>query len=220
MKLLLVNLSDTELQKSDFVDDFISDLVFHMDTAREQLDLYEYDCIVVHTPSADTFVWLDHFIHQNRSEGLIFMGTEAPVSDKLRAFEAGVDDYIALPMHMSELVARIKSVIRRKRYQTPAKLYVGNLVIDVFRRQIQVWDKTLKLTKTEYDIFLYLNAHRKRIVAKETLAEYLWGAKSGELDSFNILFAHIKNLRRKLLMAKSGVEVNNIYKIGYQIIET
>ncbi|HTF80750.1 MAG TPA: response regulator transcription factor [Cytophagales bacterium] len=220
MKLLLVNIGAREARD-------LHDNYFLVDTAKctieasEKTDLYEYDCLVISSEGIelDCFRWLEQLSKSNKEEGVIMMSPDHSIEHKLKAFEMGVDDYLPMPMHASEIVARIKSVTRRKKFRTNNKLYMGNLVMDLYTRKVQVWDHLLALTKTEYDILLHLNANKQRIVSKEALAEYLWGTDADQLDSFNVLFAHIKNLRRKLLAAKSGVEIKNVYKMGYQIIE-
>lgn len=221
MKLLLVNFSDTDLSDFKISQDFLHDRVSSIQQASEKFLLYEYDCLVIKIDKIEVecYGWLRQFSENNRNEGLIFLSTNDALEYKLSAFELGVDDYLVLPMHSEEIIARIKSVTRRKKFQSNSKIYIGNVVIDLYARTVFVWDRPLKLTKTEYDILLHLHANKLRVVSKELLAEYLWGDDVDNLESFNILFAHIKNLRKKLLNAKSGVEIKNVYKVGYQIIE-
>jgi DNA-binding response OmpR family regulator len=84
---------------------------------------------------------------------------------------------------------------------------------------VLVWNNPINLTRKEYDILLYLISNKNRVVSKITLAEYIWGDNSSELDSFDTLFAHIKNLRKKLKSAKAEVDFKSIYGVGYQIVE-
>lgn len=222
MKLLLVGILAAHTQALKNSDEFLCDWSPDIERAQALMNLYEYDCVLIGIAGneAYTWFWLQEMNNENKNEGIICVSDKDLIADRLKAFELGADDYFTLPMHDLEMSARIKSVVRRKRFHTSSKVYMGNLVIDLYNRKIGVWDQTLALTKTEYDLLLYLCAQRKRVVAKEALAEYLWGQKVDDLDSYNLLFAHLKNLRKKLLLAKAGIEIKNIYKMGYQIIET
>jgi DNA-binding response OmpR family regulator len=197
------------------------ELALGYDQASEMTFLYEYDCILlgVDKEKDRTFEWLTSFVEENRREGILIISSLDTLEIKLRAFDLGVDDFLTIPYHPSELLARIKAVVRRKKFDTGGKLYFGNLMIDLMTFKIWVWNTPLKLTKKEYDILLHLIANKNKVVSKTALAEYLWGENLDNMSSYNFLIAHIKNLRKKLLNAKAGIDIQNSYGIGYQIIE-
>lgn len=221
MKLLLVNISVNALIDAKEQNNLLIDAADDVRTASEKAELYPYDCIVVLIDRIEqqAFDWLQNLAEGNRKEGIVLVSKSNSVEQKIKAFDLGVDDFVVLPIDTSEFLARVKAIVRRKTFNTKSKLYIGHLVIDTFSRNVKVWDKTLGLTKTEYDILLHLIANKDKVISKVALAEYLWGDEVDQLDSYNVLFAHIKNLRKKILAAKGGIEIQNVYRVGYQIIE-
>jgi DNA-binding response OmpR family regulator len=189
--------------------------------ATEKLALYEYDCILLNyvENSNDIFDFMLLHEQNNNIGGLIVLSPDTAVENKVKLLNMGADDFITTPFHFSELIARTTAVIRRKKFQTNNKIYFANLVIEFHIRTVFVWNNSIDLTKKEYEILLYLVGNKDKIVSKLSLAEYLWGDDTDHMDSFNILAAHIKNIRRKLKEAKAEIEIKNSYGVGYQIIE-
>jgi DNA-binding response OmpR family regulator len=93
------------------------------------------------------------------------------------------------------------------------------MLIEFDKRMVSVWNDRINFTRKEYDIFLHLVANKDKVVSKLELAEYSWGDTTDQMDSFNILSAHIKNIRKKMKEAKAETEIRNSYGVGYQIIE-
>lgn len=189
--------------------------------ASEKLALYEYDCIVLsaHLPQGKSMELLAQAASANKSEGIILLSKEGTIEERIGALDLGADDFMTLPIHFLELMARIRAIIRRKRFSAKNHLYYGNLVIDLLSNAVKVWDTPLHLTKKEYELLLYFIANKEKSLSKTTLTEYLWGDGADNMDSYNLLFAHIKNMRKKLSQAKAELEIKNVYGVGYQIIE-
>lgn len=221
MKLLLVNISINALVEAKEQGALLFDAVGSVPMASEKAELYAYDCVVVQIDGVEqnVFEWLSWLAEGNRREGIVLVSKHNEVQQKIKAFDLGVDDFVVLPIDASEFLARVKAIVRRKTFNTKTNLHIGHLVIDTFSRNVKVWDKVLSLTKTEYDILLHLIANKEKVISKLALAEYLWGDEVDQLDSYNVLFAHIKNLRKKILTAKGGIEIRNVYRVGYQLIE-
>ena len=222
MKLLLQT-SDQLIELKSFFQSQNIDCEFakSIKEASEKLYLYQYDCVVLEIDSAEseTFQLLKSCAEENKSEGLIALSSNSILENKVNILNAGADDFLTIPFQFEELFARIRAVIRRKRFDTRAKLYLGNLVIDLLQNTALAWDKDLNLTKKEYELLLFLIANKTRTLTKTTLSEYLWGDQADNMDSYNLLFAHIKNLRKKLQQSKTELEIKNVYGVGYQIIE-
>jgi DNA-binding response OmpR family regulator len=189
--------------------------------ATEKLALYEYDCVLLNyvENNTDIFDFLLQQEQNNHIGGLIVLSANTAVENKVKLLNMGADDFITAPFHFLELIARTTAVIRRKKFQTNHKIYFANLVIEFHLRKVFVWNNTVDLTKKEYEILLYLIGNKDKVVSRLSLAEYLWGDDTGNMDSFNILTAHIKNIRRKMKDAKAEIEIKNSYGVGYQIVE-
>ncbi len=189
--------------------------------AAEKLALYEYDCVLLNyiENTNDIFDFLLQQEQNNHIGGLIIVSLDTAVENKVKLLNMGADDFITAPFHVSELIARTAAVIRRKKFQTNHKIYFANLMIEFHLRKVFVWNTFVDLTKKEYEILLYLIGNKDKVVSRLQLAEYLWGEDTDQMSSFNILTAHIKNIRRKMKDAKAEIEIKNSYGVGYQIVE-
>jgi DNA-binding response OmpR family regulator len=187
----------------------------------QKIDLYEYDCILldITLPDGNGLKLLEECKALKRKAGLIIISAKNSLDDKVNGLERGADDYLTKPFHLSELNARIKAVIRRKQFDTNDCVQLANLTIDLSKRSLLVDDIPVNLTKKELDILLHLIANKSHVVTKVSLAEYLWGDRIDQADSFDFLFAHLKNLKKKLCAAQAGIEIKNVYGIGYQLLE-
>lgn len=223
MKILIVGTLQHVLKPSILIwekEGWVCELALNFFQASEALSLYEYDCVLVLLEQECQLLWdiLCYLAPLNRTDGLIFMYEKISLSNKIKAFEQGADDCLEIPFSEEELYVRIKAIVRRKKFHTKNKIYFANLMIDINLHQVLVWDSVINLTKKEYEILLHLIANKNRVLSKTLLAEYLWG-NIDDMNSFDMLFAHMKNLRKKLKEAKAEIEIKNSYNIGYQIVE-
>jgi two-component system response regulator ArlR len=189
--------------------------------ASEKINLYEYDCIILNSklPDGNSLSLLKELNETRKSDGVIIVSTDSSPEDRVVALDLGADDYLSIPFHLPELNARIQAIIRRKKFNTKNKLHLGNLIIDFKSKQVQVWNSVIPFTKREHEILLYLIANKEKVVSNTMISEYLWGEETDHRESNNSLAAHIKNVRKKLNLAKAELEIKNIYGVGYQIIE-
>jgi len=210
-----------ELFKILQVEEYSCNVTHRYSEVEEWMSLYEFDCIILSDEWKEEGVLrlLDMLERNNKTDGVIIISTNQQSEHRVKLLDHGADDVLSFPFEESELKARIRAVIRRKKFNTKNKLYFANLVIDFQTKSVKVWDRSVNLTKKEYEILLFLISRKNNVSSKTELSEYLWGGEVEELDSFNILFAHLKNLRKKLSSAKAEVEIKNHYGIGYQIIE-
>ena len=129
---------------------------------------------------------------------VVVLACSAESEDILRAFDAGVDDYITKPFDPRILLARLRAVLRRSRgnVSVPAEITCDNLVIDLAARRVTIDGAEIYLTETEYNLLLELARHRNQVLLHEQLLVAVWGAKfRTEID---YLRSYIHILRRKL----------------------
>jgi len=118
--------------------------------------------------------------------------------DKVRALDAGADDYVVKPFGTDELVARIRAVLRRQADVSSGEPIVrsGDLVIDLARRAVSVGGRAVKLTPTEYELLRYLALHAGKPVTHTTLLRQVWGEYAVG-DKYNTRYV-VAQLRKKL----------------------
>lgn len=113
---------------------------------------------------------------------------------------------------------RIFALLRRKCFTSSNILECGTISINLPERTVMAGDKQLDLTKTEYDLLLFLIENRRRVVSKSALAEHLSGDVADMMDDFNFVYAHIKNLKSKLAEAGQENCIKTYYGAGYKWI--
>jgi len=187
-------------------------------SAEEKILCYQYDCIVadITLPGGSGLQLIKEFKKKNSETGIIIISAKNSLDDKIIGLDLGADDYLTKPFHLSELNARIKSIIRRRNFQGGNEIIAGEIKIVPENMQVTVKNESLELTRKEYDLLLYFISNKNRVLTKEAIAEHLWGEQSDALDSFDFVYTHLKNLRKKIL-DKGGYDyIKTIYGIGYK----
>jgi two-component system alkaline phosphatase synthesis response regulator PhoP len=139
--------------------------------------------------------------------------------DKIIGLEVGADDYLTKPFNPRELVARVKSILRRaapeRREPESKQLRHGELVIDAGRREVKVGDEEVQLAPKEFDLLWELLDHRGLVLTRDQLLERVWGYTfAGDTRTVDV---HVRQLRRKLGDASPIVTV---WGVGYKVSPT
>lgn len=186
--------------------------------AETKLAGYSYDCILldVMLPGGSGLQLLEQLRASGRRENVIIISARDAVDDRVSGLELGADDYLPKPFHISELVARVRSVLRRGRSGGSLTIDLGNISLDPSSRRVTIAGKGVDLLKKEFDILLYFMQRPEHLVDKVVLAEAVWGDYADESDNFHFVYAQIKNLRRKLEDAAANMEIRSVYGFGYK----
>ena len=139
--------------------------------------------------------------------------------DKVVGLELGADDYVTKPFHLAELNSRIKSVIRRRKFAGKKENIFNEIHIEPESAQVKVNNRPVILTKKEYELLLFFVSNQNRVLSKESIAEHLWGDNIDSADSFDFIFTHIKNLRKKIVNAGGNDYIKTVYGMGYKFTE-
>lgn len=219
MKILVIE-DEPELAASitGYLTDYTCESATSYAQALEKIDLYAYDCILLDLtlPGGDGLRLLDILKQEKRNDGIIIISARNAMEDKITGLTNGADDYIAKPFHLPELAARIYSVIRRKQFSNVNIVEQNELRIDLLAKKVFVQNSEILLTKKEFDLLLYFIGNKNKVVSKGALAEHLSGDMADMLDSHAFVYAHIKNLKRKLSEAGYGNYLKNVYGTGYK----
>ncbi len=222
MKILLVE--DEPGLRSAIVDCLVQDgyvceIAPTYALAHEKIKLYQYDCVVVDLtlPDGNGLDLIRALKADGSAAGVLIISARAALDDRLTGLGLGADDYLVKPFHLSELNARLKAIIRRRQFQGQRQLVFRDLVAWPDDGQVFVHGEPLTLTRKEYDLLLYLLANPKRVLTKEAIAEHLWGDEADASDSFDYVYTHLKNLRKKLQEKGAGDYIQTIYGLGYRL---
>lgn len=186
----------------------------------KKINNHEYDCAVVdlNLPGGDGLKLIEILRKEMPNTATIIISARNTLDDRINGLDVGADDYLTKPFNLSELNARVKAILRRKTNQMSNELIFGSLLIDLDKRSVVANETTLKLTKKEFDILVYLARNKNRVVTKDSIAEYLWGDYMDDAFSYDFIYAHVKNLRKKLVQNDCGDYLKTVYGVGYKFI--
>jgi two-component system copper resistance phosphate regulon response regulator CusR len=135
-----------------------------------------------------------------RSRGLavpvLMLTARAAVDERVEGLDAGADDYVAKPFHFSELVARVRALLRRGPVLTPSVLRVADLAIDTRTRRVERGGQHIPLTTKEYTLLAYLTRRQNEIVTRSDIIDHVWDDNFDPLS--NVIDVYIQRLRRKV----------------------
>lgn len=221
MKILIIE-DEKELAQSmaDYLygENYLCEFAASFDEALDKIVAYDYDCILLDLmlPGGDGLKILEELKSLNKQEGVIIISAKNSIEDKVKGLQIGADDYLAKPFHLSELNARIYSVIRRKHFGSTNNLIINELEVDLLAKSVKVNGKTVVLTKKEFELLVFLIGNKNRIISKSALAEHLSGDMADMLDNHGFVYAHVKNLKRKLSEAGCSDYIKTVYGMGYK----
>lgn len=222
MKLLIVEdekelaLSIQEyLQKEDYVCEIAST----MQEGREKIDYFDYDCILldIMIPGGSGLRLLEELKEDKKLDGVIIISAKDSLEDRIFSLKAGADDYLSKPFHLSELSARVQSVIRRRQLNGNNEISFREIKIDIQGKAVFINDEEIFLTRTEFELLLFMVMNKGRVISKNAILEHLSKESMMYFDNFDIVYTHIKNLKKKL-SSMSGC-IKTIYGMGYKLSE-
>lgn len=189
-------------------------------SACSKVFIYEYDCILldIMLPDGNGLDLLREASRRGLRLNVIILSAKDSVEDKVAGLQLGADDYLPKPFHLSELHARIRSLLRRVNQQVDNTMQIANLSIDTASYTVSVDGQTIELGRKEYDILMFLINRQGRLVEKQTLAEAVWGDFIDQADNFDFIYAQMKNLRKRLKEAGAQVEIKTVYGFGYKLV--
>jgi DNA-binding response OmpR family regulator len=221
MKILLIE-DEPELRKSIKLflhqEGYVVEAAPDFYKASDKTILYDYDCVLVDItlPGGSGLDIVKQLKNSKSKAGIIIISAKNSLDDKVDGLESGADDYLTKPFHLSELNARIKSVIRRRNFSGDKEIIFEEISINPDAQVVKVNNNTITLTKKEFDLLAFFISNKNRVVTKESIAEHLWGDDMDMSDSYDFIYSHIKNLRKKLVEAGANDYIITLYGAGYK----
>lgn len=197
---------------------YVCETAVDFQSAMEKVSLYDYACIIldINLPGGSGLEILKDLKSNQKADGVLIISARNSLDDRLTGLNAGADDYLIKPFHLSELAARVAAIIRRKSFEGSNSLKFEELQLDLQYKTVKVNEKVIDLTRKEYDLLLYFISNKNKVINKGAIAEHLWGDNMDMADSYDFIYTHIKNLRRKLIQAGAGDYVKSVYGMGYK----
>jgi len=141
------------------------------------------------------------------------------VEDRVLGLESGADDYLVKPFAFAELVARVRSLLRRAGSVEPLKKTLGDLVVNLEARRVSRAGKPIELTPREFDLLAYLLRQPGQVVTREMLAKDVWGEANRITPLDNVIDVHVAHLRRKLDEGHATKLIQTVRGVGFVLRE-
>lgn len=186
--------------------------------ASEKTWSYSYDCVIVDItlPDGNGLDVIEGMKKLKSTSGIIIISAKNAIEDRIRGLDIGADDYITKPFDLSELNARVKAIIRRRKFDAQNEITFKEIVVRPYDRAVFVNAEEVVLTKKEFDLLVFFISNQNRVVTKESIAEHLWGDDMDMADSYDFIYSHLKNLRKKMQEKGSPDYIQTVYGIGYK----
>jgi DNA-binding response OmpR family regulator len=187
-------------------------------SAHMKVIIFPYDVLVIDItlPDGNGLDIIKVVKAENIDVGIIIISAKNAVGDKIHGLEIGADDYLTKPFYLVELNARIKALYRRKVYRGSKEIIFNEIRINPETHEVFVNNHLMTLTKKEFDIIHFFVANRNRLLTKEAIAEHLWGDQIELVDSFDFIYTHLANLRKKITKLGGEDYIKSIYSVGYK----
>ena len=203
-RLIEINLTDAG---------YCCDCVYDGETAARYLEEKNYDLILldIMLPRVDGYELMEYI--RPTDIPVIFLTAKETVEDKVRGLEMGAEDYMTKPFECMELLARVKTVLRR-RHRDSGILNLYDLTLNTISRTVLKQEQPVKLTEKEYSLLILLAENKNVALYREQIYKRVWGEEyDGDGRTVDI---HIQRLRSKTGL---GNHIATVYKIGYRLEE-
>jgi DNA-binding response OmpR family regulator len=198
---------------------FTVDIAASAADAAAALELINYDAAILDLglPDGDGLTVLKAARRIGKALPILILTARDAVEDRVAGLDAGADDYLTKPFAMTELIARIRALLRRPGGVLGITLEAGNLRLDTIGRELTVAGRPVHLSRRELAILEQMMRRFGRIVPKAVLEEKLYGMDE-EPDS-NTIPVHVHHLRRQLQAASASLVIHTIRGVGYLLAE-
>ncbi len=218
MKILIV---EDEKRLAGIVKQGLEENSFAVDLSHDgeeglyMAETYPYDAVLldITLPGKDGLTVLSELRSRKIDVPVLMITARGELGDKIRGLNKGADDYIAKPFDFSELLARLKSVIRRAKGKPSPLIVIDDLTVDTDSRTVRRAGREIRLSATEYRILEYLALNGGRVISRTELTDHVYGTGS-DRDS-NVIDVYIRYLRRKLDSGFDGPLIHTVRGAGY-----
>lgn len=179
----------------------------------------DYDLIIldVMLPQRDGWSVISELRREGKMTPVLFLTARDTVEDRVKGLELGADDYLVKPFAFSELLARVKSVLRRNPLRQPELVKIGDLELDLFKQRAIRSGKKLDLTPKEFSLLSLLARRTGEVLSRNTIAEQVWDM-TFETDT-NVVDVHVRRLRSKLDDPFDRKLIHTVRGVGYVLNE-
>lgn len=220
MRVLVV---EDDLSICNFIRQGLTEAGYAVDSVVNGLDGLEYafsapyDVLVIDImlPEMDGLTLLKKLRQQGNKTPTLILTARDTVRNRVEGLDAGADDYLVKPFDFSELMARLRALLRRPPLQVDTNLQVGDLEMNTSMREVRRNGKLIELSPREYAILEYLMRNPNRVLTRTQIGEHVW-----DFDFYhesNVVDVYIGYLRRKIDRGNEQSLIQTVRGVGYRI---
>jgi DNA-binding response OmpR family regulator len=223
MRILIVeDEKSLALEMAEFLgkEGYLTEHAWNIKSAEEKIFVNSYDFILLDLglPGGDGLTLLSQLkSNATRDDAVIILTARGDLNDRIIGLEAGADDYLPKPFSLTELLARIHAITRRRHKLVTNEVSINGFLLDIKNHRVSFGSLGLNLTNKEFEIFNYLVLNKNRVISRINLTEHVWGDILEVNSDSNFVDVHVKNLRKKLAIHTSIEWFETVRSIGYRI---
>ena len=218
MRILIV---EDEKKVAGFIKKGLEEETYAVDVAYDGeegfhlADMNQYDLIILDLmlPKMDGLEVLTRLRDKKVSTPILLLTAKDAVDDKVTGLNKGADDYLTKPFAFSELLARIRSLLRRGQVETQTELKVGDLCLDMVSHKVSRNGEEIELTGKEYSLLEYFMRNEGKVLTRTMIAEHVWDYN---FDTFtNVIDVYVNHLRKKIDKKYPAKLLHTLRGVGY-----
>ena len=200
-------------------DKYHAEVAFDGQIGLEMALSEEYDLIILDIllPHIDGIQILKELRRQSIRIPVLLLTVKDSTQDKVKGLDAGADDYLTKPFAIPELLARVRSLFRRKSEVKSASIHIADLEINTTSHEVLYCGNPINLTAKEYSILEFLIYNKNRVLSRLSIAEHVWGDNFDLFSMTNFVDVHVKNLRKKIESPDKKNIIQTVRGVGYMI---
>ncbi len=193
------------------------DAVYDGIEALEYLESENYDGVIldIMMPKMDGITVLKTIRQKGNSVPVLMLTAKAEVDDRVLGLDSGADDYLGKPFNTKELLARIRSVTRRKTDSTSVILRMGNISLNCSNFELSSPNHSIRLSNKEFQMLELMLANPGQLISTERFMEKIWGYDSDA--EINVVWVYISYLRKKLARLEADIKIKATRNLGYSL---
>ncbi|MCY1162605.1 Transcriptional activator protein CzcR [compost metagenome] len=182
----------------------------------EKLKMNQYSLLILDVMLPDIDGWsILKILRQFSKIPVIFLTAKDQILDRVKGLELGADDYLAKPFSYVELLARIKSLLRRQQYFQENELFIGNLKMDLTQHKVWRDNLLIELSKKEFSLLRFMLLHQNEIITRRQIGSEVWNINF-DTDT-NFIDVAVRRLRSKIDEGHDLKLIHTVRGLGYKI---
>jgi len=196
---------------------YAADLVYDGEEGEYFAEVNPYDLIIldIMLPNKDGIEVCQELRAKKINTPILMLTAKDTVEDRVRGLDTGADDYLIKPFAFSELLARVRALLRREGTSKSPELRVGDLTLNTLTRQVWRGRRPIELTTKEYVILEYFMRHPNVVVTRTMIEEHAWDYDFDSLS--NLVDVYIRRLRRKIDTEGEDSLIQTVRGAGYRL---